>query len=120
MLTIVVDLEVSLEAAPFGHLGLELQTPVSTWQFGYREQGWLQIAIMWTDVLYLQTPPLLIQLAGNDSLVKALSNDQIFKLSNATDPKLSSKLTVGECLHQYSLLHRLHLHKPFSNLLAHA
>jgi len=29
MLTIVADLEVSLEAAPFGHLGLELQKPVS-------------------------------------------------------------------------------------------
>ena len=29
MLTIVAGLEVSLEAAPFGHLGLELQTPVS-------------------------------------------------------------------------------------------
>lgn len=29
MLTIVADLEVSLEAAPFEHLGLELQKPVS-------------------------------------------------------------------------------------------
>ncbi len=29
MLTIVADLEVSLEAAPFGRLGLELQKPVS-------------------------------------------------------------------------------------------
>jgi len=80
----------------------------------------LQIAIRWTDILYLQTPPLLIQLAGDDSLVKTLSDDQIFKLSNATDPKLSSKLTVGECLHQYSLLHRLHMHSPFSYSLAHA
>ena len=29
MLTIVADLEVSLEAAPFGHLALELQKPGS-------------------------------------------------------------------------------------------
>jgi hypothetical protein len=57
---------------------------------------------MWTGILYLQTPPLLIQLAGDDSLVKALSDDQVFKLSNAADPKLSSKLAVGECLHHYS------------------
>ncbi len=39
MLTIVADLEVSLEAAPFGHLGLKLQKPVSImalWLLGTR------------------------------------------------------------------------------------
>lgn len=69
---------------------------------------------------YLQTPPVLIQLASDDSLVKALSDDQIFKLSNAADPKLSSKLAVGERLHHYSLLHRSQLYKPLSYSLAHA
>lgn len=85
MLTIVADLEVFLEAAPFGHLGLELQKPVSIMAIISGNKSDCRWPFVQTGVLYLQTPPLLIQLAGDDSFVKALSDDEVFKLSNTAD-----------------------------------